>query len=491
MHGQTDRDVRTSPSAAAARSPLARLVRRPGWWLIVVATAYTVTMIVTVRHLPLGSDEALYASQLSPRAPALTWSAARSRGITFVTAPVVAFTGAPTALRSYLAVVSGVALVVAYWPWLRAVRRPGTVPVAALLFAGLWTALMYGASDMPNIWIAFTAVAATGWFVRYGQRPGLGPALGVAIGVAVGALLRPSDAAWTTATLLAAILLVRRWRRLPLLAAVLGGAVVGVADWVVEAYLRYGGLTSRMHQADAQQGGLGWYPDTVGYQLRVLDGPLLCRPCDTGPLAHPHTWVTAAWWLAIPPLVVVALVVAFRRRELAGYALPAVVGAVAGLSYLVGLDYAAPRFLLPSYALLALPVASLLVALPLAVPGRPRPVVVGVLVVLFALHEAAQLGTLTDRVDRPDVPAMAAARLHQVGVRQPCLLFGVRRTQIAYRLGCDAEPFHGQRIRTDRQQVVFLTWYPNGRRFGPDWRRYELPRPPHGRRWYAFLAPTP
>ncbi|BCJ30232.1 hypothetical protein [Actinocatenispora sera] len=516
----------TVPASSPAPPSPTPLVRRAGFWLVVVAAGYSVAMLVLVApHLPLGADESLYATQVSPRVPALTWTAARARGMTYLIAPIVQVTDSVVALRSYLAVLAGAALTAAYWPWLRALRRPGTVPVAAALFAGLWTTLLYGAEDLPNAWVAFAAVAATGWFARYGQHPariasesGGSPGtsldagsrrspgdrlvagsgrpsdrralIGVAVGLAAIALLRPSDAAWVALPLLATMALVRRWRRPGPLLAVAGGCLAGAAEWIVEAHLRYGGLAARLHEASRQQGGLGWHPIGVLYQLRALNGPLLCRPCSLHHLAAPHAWLLRAWWLAIPVLVVAALVVARRQRRFAAIALPTAVGASIALSYLLTIGYAAPRFLLPGYGLAALPVASVLVAA-MSAAHRGRMALLATLVLLCVLHEAAQLATLHRVAHRTDVAAAGAAELRRLGIHRPCVLVGVRRTQMAYRLGCTTTNPAGMPGYVGRQQVVFLTWHPDDRRAGLDWRRYPMPRPGHARHWYAFVAPAP
>jgi hypothetical protein len=544
MRGQAVDTMVVSPAPAPPR-PRTPLVRRAGFWLVVVAAGYTAAMLVLVApHVPLGADESLYATQVSPRVPALAWTAARAPGITYLIAPILQLTGSVTALRAYLAVLSGLALTVAYRPWLRALRRPAVAPLAALLFAGLWTALLYGAEDLPNIWVAFAAVAGTGWFVRYGQRTARFAPLGVAASLAVIALMRPFDAFWVALPLFATIALVRRWRRPGLALAVAGGCLVGAADWIVDAYLRFGGIAARLHEASRQQGGLGWHPRGLLYQLRALNGPLLCRPCSLHHLTAPPAWLLRAWWLAIPLLVAAALIVARRQGRLAVLAPPAAVATSIGLAYLVTVDYAAPRFLLPAYALAALPIASLLATLaapprarssgrpqatlpaslharparsglatlPAALravapasPHGPRPAslraalaarhrgraVVAALILLLALHQTAQLASLRRIVHRPDPTAAAAAQLRRLGVRRPCVLAGPRRTQLAYRLGCTTSAPAGLPALARRRQAVLLTWHRNDHRAGPGWRRHPMPRPHGIAPWYAFVAPAP
>lgn len=212
-------------------------LRHPAAWLLAVAAAFAlVQLVLVVPRAGLGWDESLYASQLSPRVPAGFFSAPRARGVTYLIAPVVWATGSVSALRTYLAVASSVALAIVYWPWLRVVRRAAVVPLAALLFAGLWVVGFYAPEAMPNLWVACGAVAAAGWFARYvagGGRVALG---GLAAALAVVALMRPGDAFWLAVPLFAAAVLVRAWRRPALLGTMVGGLALGGAQWIVEAY---------------------------------------------------------------------------------------------------------------------------------------------------------------------------------------------------------------------------------------------------------------
>ena len=129
--------------------------------------------------------------------------------------------------------------------------------------------------------------------------------------------------------------------------------MAGGAEWVIEAYARFGGIASRLHAAGAEQGGFGLHfalPD----ELRALNGPTLCRPCTVGvPGSRTRPVVAGA-----------AGAGRARHRwppggpgQLASALLPAVCGLCLAAQYLFMINYAAPRFLLPAYALLAIPVA--------------------------------------------------------------------------------------------------------------------------------------
>jgi len=122
------------------------------------------------------------------------------------------------------------------------------------------------------------------------------------------------------------------------------------AEWVVEAYLRFGGIGSRLHAAAAEQGGFGLHFALVD-ELRALNGPTLCRPCTIGV----RTPELDLWWLVLPVLVASASWRpggrATHQRTAGGR-----VRLCLAAQYLFMIDYAAPRFLLPAYALLSIPV---------------------------------------------------------------------------------------------------------------------------------------
>ncbi|MBW5486887.1 hypothetical protein, partial [Streptomyces bambusae] len=369
--------------------------RRDLTLLAAVAAAYALAQIVlVVPGTGLGWDETVYVSQVSRDAPAAFFSAPRARGITYLVAPVAALTTSVAVLRVWFAVLATAALLLCLWVWRRLLPAP-VVALAGGLFAGLWVTLFYGPQAMPNLWVAFAALFATGCFLRAARDPGDRLALaGIAGGVAFAALMRPPDAVWLALPLACAVAVVPGWRRPALLLALAAGAVVGGAEWVVEAELRYGGLISRLHRAGEIQGGFGWHP-AFADQLRSLDGRTLCRPCDV-PWRRP---VTGLWWFALPPLVVGGAVTAYRARRPGPVLLPALVAACLAAPYLLFVDYAAARFLLPAYALAAIPVAVCLARL-FAV-GRARShLLTGLCLALVAEELAGQLAVADDAADR-------------------------------------------------------------------------------------------
>ncbi|MGW6754327.1 hypothetical protein [Streptomyces sp. NPDC055006] len=287
--------------------------------LAAVALAFVLSQLLFVAPgLHLAWDESVYASQVAPHVPSAYFSAPRARGLPVLIAPLTLLTSSTLALRVYLAVLSGTGLFVALWVW----RRLSPMPVLALagtLFAGLWVTQLYGPKAMPNLWTALSALTAVGCFLRaaanHSDRRAL---IGLCLALAAAALFRPTDALWLSLPMAAVGLGVRSWRRPALLAALVAGLALGGAQWVVEAYLSYGGVAARLHRASTIEGGIGWHV-AVGYQLRTLaGGPELCRPC-TVPWRH-HT--SAIWWFVTPVLTLGGILAAARARRLATALLP-------------------------------------------------------------------------------------------------------------------------------------------------------------------------
>ncbi|MBA4864516.1 hypothetical protein H1V43_24815 [Streptomyces sp. PSKA54] len=510
------REAREGARGRRARRRALRTTRRialPLPWLAAVAAAFTLTQLaLVVPGLGLGWDETVYVSQVSHQAPAAFFSAPRARGITFLVAPVAALTTSIGALRVYLALLSGAGLFAALWVWRRLLPAP-VLAVAGALFASLWVTLFYGPQVMPNLWVAYGVLAATGCFLRAVRDPGDRWALaGLGAGVALAALMRPTDAVWLVLPLAGAALIVRRHRirprlRLLLLAVLAAGLALGCAEWVIEAYVRYGGLFARLERASEIQGRLGWY-FAVDDHVRALGGRTLCRPCDVQ-WKHP---VTALWFLALPLLVAGGVWAAARTRHRAAVVLATVVGSALAAPYLFTVGYAAPRFLLPAYALLALPVAYGLVRFCVAcglvrlsrIRRGWRPAVLTLVAGAVAVHLAIQYRVLEGvagrvRADTADY-ARVAADLRAQGVRPPCVVTGTEAIRVAFRTGCASrQPSgHDASVTPDelaamglREPVAVLV---SGDRDAPGyargWRPHSLPDLGRVTGYRAYLSPA-
>jgi hypothetical protein len=276
--------------------------------------------------------------------------------------------------------------------------------------------------------------------------------------------MRPSDAVYLAVPLGAAVLVMRAHAlrtRATFIVVIAAGLVIGWVEWVVEAYTRYGGLADRLHAAAADNNA-GWHFALVE-EARALVGPTLCRPgCG-----HGVVWDATVWWLLAVVLVGVG-VWAGRRRFGAPYVvLPTLVALAQLFQYTFLIDYAAPRFLLPVYALLAIPVAEGVawLATAHAVLGRPA-VAVPVLTAVGVAHLAVQIETLENDVlpyqkqSRAQYLAVARDLTHH-GIRQPCVVAGYSSPPIAFAAGCndvpDSEPGLVQKAQDGRTDVAVLT----------------------------------
>ncbi|KUP97560.1 hypothetical protein AC529_06250 [Thermobifida cellulosilytica TB100] len=427
------------------------------WALGAVCAAFAVAGLTLVPPwLGLGWDEVVYVSQYDPRNPAAFFSAPRSRGVSLLAAPVVLATDSVVALRLWLAAAGAAAMFAAFWPWLRLWPHGSVAPLAAAGYASLWVSLFYAAAAMPNHYTAMAAVGAVGWFLTAVRAPASRAALpALAAMLAVAGLMRPSDAFWLAAPLGLAALAVPAWRRAPLVAAVAAGALAGVAPWLVEAELSYGGVLERLERAAEIQGGTGWTL-SAWYVLTSLDGPLLCRPCDEDLVR----WPALLWPIALGVLVVFGVLGAHREGRGALGWLPVAVAASMSVTYLFLLSYAAPRFLLPVYALLALPAAAGLRDAWAATRPALRPALGAGLAVAVAGHLLIQGAVLTHWATthlaaRQDY-ARLAGELREAGLRPPCLLTGDDAIPVAYYAGCASAAPSGNNATHSLEELLAL-----------------------------------
>lgn len=437
--------------------------------LAAVAAAFTLAQLFLVRPgMGLGWDETVYVSQISAQAPAAFFSAPRSRGVSLLVAPITSWSSSTALLRIYLAVLSGLALYLALRTW-RGLLPVRVLALAGAVFASLWVTLFYGPQAMPNYWVAVGALAAVACFLRAGTGPAahaarVDPAAhadraapwGLAVSAALMAWMRPMDAVWAVLPLLALGLARGRRRSLCVL---LAGLAAGAVEWVIEAYARYGGLARRLSDGSTIQGGLGWHLAVVD-QLRSLDGRALCRPC-TGALPHP---VFLVWWFVLPLLAVLAVLavlasaVAVRGRRTAVTALPLLCAVTAAFPYLFLIGYAAPRFLLPAYALLAVPAADALTTLPAVARRSRRRVAVTLVCLGLAAHLTVQLAVLVHTVRGATASHRAWSRtataLHRLGVRPPCLITGHEAIPVAFYTGCSSAATTGHNANSTADGIA-------------------------------------
>jgi hypothetical protein len=489
----------SSPAEAGLRPPrsVAAAVDRVRqadsiWWLVIVAAAFTAAQLaLVVPRLGLSWDETVYISQVSGHTPAAFFDPARARGVPLLVAPVTLVTSSVLAVRIYLAAASGIAMFLALLCW-RRLRPAWQLALAGVLFCGLWTTLYYGPQAMPDLWVAFSSLAAVGLFLQAagpattdtaaqpadgapGARPTRWGALaGLTVCVAIAALVRPGDALYLAAALGIAVIAVRQWRRWQLLAAVVIGFAAGAADWVIEAYVRFGGPLNRLHEAGAEQGGFGFHL-ALWDELRSINGPTLCRPCTVG-FRYPEL---SLWWLALPVLVVLGGYAARRAGRLASSVLATACGLGLAFQYLFLINYAAPRFLLPAYALAAIGVTDAIGGLLTGIQRdlrAPAALLVAVVLGVQLLIQATVLEhQVTEKVSFFGDYSRIAADLRSLGVRPPCLVKGAQNIPVAFYADCASAPgvAVGQKF-TEPVAVLVAPGQPPPA-YARGWTLHELP----------------
>jgi hypothetical protein len=461
-----------------------------------VAVSYAVLALVLAGRVRFGQDETVYLSQVA-HLPDAFFSAPRARGITWLAAPVAMFTTNLWAIRIYFAVLAGVWLALAFRPWLR-LRDGYVIPLAAAIFALLWPALFYAGEAMPNLWVAFAAVSAVGWFLRAVREPTARlPLVAMGASIVIAALFRPPDGVWLALALVGAALIVRRWRRPVLIGTSIAAIVIGVAPWVIEAYISYGGPIRRLHRASVIEGGTHLQVNVVNV-LRSVDGGTLCRPCT-----HPVPPDGAALWM-LGLIVIVIGVVAVRKfahRDTTWLAVG--VACAVATPYLWLIDYSAPRFLLPAYALCSIALADGALALRrwfIRHVNRhaANQALAGFLVLLAGYQAVLTLHVAHSATDQRNGWERLVTVLKQDGVRPPCLLAGDDATPVAFYDGCASRQFVGHdRELTAPQFHALSTREPAAilvrrndvtiPRFAVTWQPVKLRA--GGADWKVYLAP--
>jgi len=292
-----------------------------------------------------------------------------------------------------------------------------------------------------------------------------------------------------------ALLAIPRRSRMLLVAAGVAGLAVGWLPWLVEAVSTYGGVAERLSRASEIQGDLR--PQlSVLTALRAVDGPILCRPCG-GPI--PVGGVVL--WAGGLGAVAAALARARGRGELVRLLVPVSGAASLAVPYLFLVPYAAPRFLLPTYALLSLPVAYALLAGLASVRRRSPPLAVGAaaaLAVAVLGLQAVPLWTAVELASRQrSAWAGLAATLQDAGLTGRCLVVGEQAAPIGVYAGCDSRALTGTEDRLQledlrRRPPVAVALVRTDSSPAPSWARgwRRLDVPTDYRNWTVYLRPA-
>jgi hypothetical protein len=472
--------------------------------LLLVAVIFVIAQLLL---LPVGrdleNDEAVYLSQFSRFAVAAPWEAHRAWGVPVLLLPVNTLTDSITAMRVYLAVVSGVALVLAFRPWLR-VLPEWTAPLAALLFSTSWVVLFYGSEASPNLYVAFGGVAAVGYLCCVlWETADRRAVVGLVVSAAATALMRPTDSVWLLLPGFGAAVVATRARRVAGAGGLVAGLAIGGAPWLVEAFVRFGGPLARLQEANAAASTDGLH-FTLPLHLRLLDGS---RVCCFGEDRMPNVPLPGlTWWVALLALSVLGAVLMPRGRLRRSAVLALSSAVLIALSYVFLTGAVAARFLLPTYALLDVVAAAAVVALvrrAVAAPGKAGAAVVIPVVLAFTLyvhwHGAVTSGLgEAERSSRDIVVALSDAARER-GLRPPCYAASLRGQAIALHLSCETSGIGRRKPLTDKaaadrhvaageRVAIFHRGRLPSRSFLSSWRSVPLDevRP---RGWVMYVPP--
>lgn len=389
---------------------------------VVGVASFGAQLLLAPWRIAASWDEAIYLSQVMP-GPALPFAASRARGIVALVAPLAAAGVPQSVLRVVLAAAAAAAIALAFVPW---VRLLGTGAAwAAAVFASSWSVLFYGSEVMPNLWVALFGVAAVGVAVHAVDGPGRWTLLAAAALAAVVAAIRPLDAIVILAPVMVLAVARRVW---PAAAAVLLGVAGGIAPWAIEMTVRWGGVAEALRAA-GHMGGVG-AGDPVSRaldHLALADGPLIGATGGTS--------VIAVLWL----MSAVVLTIAGVRSAPGETARRSLVVAVASAILVVGLyvtsvSGTAPRFLLPAFAFISLPMG---VALGTMAPRRAlRPVVAAFVLLWAGSHVVVALDVGETITAERAGPQAVGRDLRELLGTTDCVVLGASWPQVAYAAGC-------------------------------------------------------
>jgi hypothetical protein len=184
---------------------------------------------------------------------------------------------------------------------------------------------------------------------------------------------------------------------------------------------------------------------------------------------------------------------------------PITVGLAAAVPYLLLVSYSAPRFLLPAFALLSVPVG---VALHRAVQVSTRNrglgrTVAAVLILILGVQILSQQSVLAQQTAAADentrIYPVLATELARAGLRPPCVISGTRSPQIAFYTRCRSRNVDGhdgsitvpalQQLAHHEPVALVLEPGTTPPHYVRTWKRHRLAVPNHRRRWIAYLAP--
>ena len=408
--------------------------RRQTSLLLAVTIGYVVAQLFAVRpDMPIGSDEAVYVTEVYPGLVPAGWGPQRARGVPWMISPATIFSPSITTIRIYVLLVLGLLLFLGFRVWLPVLgmRAVG----AAAIFTAQWATLFNGTQILPDLPVAMSSIAAAGYLAQHlsarlddqVRRRALWKA---AAWVVVAAIFRPTDAIFLTVGLLAISLTVNLRLLLARVLCLGAGLVVGWLPWAVEAQARYGGVLARTRAASALAGVTGSVHFATLHQYLTL----ALSP-------HPNASridIDYLYWAILAAGIVVAVgrAVIFGDRTAA---VAAIAGMVSGSQYLLLAPVVDPRYLLAAYGLVDISLVAVIPALPalrlLRISGW---VMTGTILIAFAIynfHSARVDGSAEYKGNSQYI--QIAAALRKLAPNEPCF-FASRygHPEITFESGC-------------------------------------------------------
>lgn len=414
---------------------------RPGpdslaWLALVSVLFFLAELLPALLKLPLGADEITYIAKTSAHASGIFLPPVHGHGAGLLAAPITLASTSLTALRVWMALLSALGLYLSLLCW-RGLRPAWVLALAGFIFASLAITQLSGVQVYPDLWAGFGALAITGLLLQavgHRLRPRVVlPAIAFVAFVIV--MMRPQNIVFVLAPTLLAPIVVRDWRQPRVLAAMMVGVVVGVLEWVGEAYLWFGGPVTRFQLAGQEPPTFGLHFSLL-MQVKTMSGPWYCNPYP-GPMpCVPQFYYPAVyiWWVAFAVLVGLGLYAVKRLPSRASSRLALITGAWGALLYILLVPFGAPRYFLPTWALFAVLAADGIAWL----VSRPRhqtatAATAAVFLVAGALSQHIVLIGETANAGAVRPFEHQARQLIRLGVKPPC---AVAAPSIAYYVGC-------------------------------------------------------
>jgi len=454
--------ARTAPGDPVR--PAARFGPDSLFWLVLVSAAFLIADTTSaLRNMPLGADEITYIARTSVHKSGVMLPPVHGQGAGLLAAPVSLLTTSLSDLRMWMAFLSALGIFLSLLCW-RRIRPAWQLALAGLILGSMAITLNSGVQIYPDWWSGLGLLALTGLFlqvIRGAARPWLLLVM-IAFVSFVIVVMRPQNIAFVMGPTIAASIFVRDWRLPKVWAAMAAGIVLGLGEWVIGAYLWFGGLANRIHLAGQEPPSLGLH-FSFFRQVKVLSGPWYCEysvQCRGWDMPG-----ETAWWVVFLALAILGLYAVWHRPERTSSLLAGFSGLWVLVFYSLLVPFGAPRYILPTLALWSIMAVDAMVWL--STRSRWRTVAV-VACCLFVVS-----GIVTQRIVlNREVNAQTASRPYQVkgeelvqrGLRPPCVM---NSAFVAYFVGCTG-PWTGQTI----QQLMAST--PQGQH---GWRYLDLHDP--------------